>query len=142
MGAYRNLLRSLLLIENIGVSFYRIVATKEKHQPLSSIFAALAANEHETGERIEQEIRNVSGDSDVPLKNIGINLLTVACKIVPLGILKIFLKFTLKQKIYTRLSDKYQALNPELWENLVKHEKLQHELLEPYLNINHRRNTL
>lgn len=126
--SYFNLLRYLLCVESIGGNFYKVVAAKEKNQALSSVYVALATAEDETGERIAQELRNLSGNHHIPLKNIGVVIINAICHILPLWLLKNVLKYVLNKKIYSRLSVKYKALNPGFWETLVKHERLQCEL--------------
>lgn len=134
MKAYEGLLKKLFLIEFIGENFYESLVAREKGEVLKAVYQRLEVNERETKILIEQELGVSDSDRLTSLHKIIVALIHLFCRILPLALLKSLLKSILNRRLYSRLSEQYRSVNPGLWDALVKHEQLQHELLTPYWN--------
>ncbi|HOW87348.1 MAG TPA: hypothetical protein PKV84_01655 [Candidatus Omnitrophota bacterium] len=128
------LLKKLFLLEQIGESFYEIMAVRERDGALKNIYERLRINESETKLLIQGELKNVYPNEKIQSQTIAISIFRFFCKILPLLLLKSLLRSTLGKRFFSKLSDEYRSLNPGFWDALARHEYLQHELLTPFWN--------
>jgi hypothetical protein len=132
--ANKNPLKTLFLVELVGENFYRNLATREKRESLKGVYRRLEVNERETKRLIERELR-AADQYELTLSHKTVaSLLDLFCRVLPLSLLNLILKSILNREMYSRLSEQHRGSSPELWDALVKHERLQRELLTPYWN--------
>ena len=122
----------MFLVELAGENFYKNIAAREKSEALKGIYRRLEVNERETKMLIEQELRVIDQYALTSSHKTIVVLLNLFCRFLPLSLLKSILKSILNRRMYSRLSEQRRGSNPELWDALVRHERLQHELLTPY----------
>ena len=125
---YQKLLKKMYLIELLGDSLYENLALKEKNGELRKIYVRLSDNERETGENIEKEIYKSSRVH----RHWIVVIASFLFRIIPNKVLSNFLKNILRKRMYSQWFELYNEYNSELWQLLVEHEELQHELLSPY----------
>jgi hypothetical protein len=122
----------MYLIELLGESLYIQMAKKEKETNLKNIFLRLAENEKVTGGRIQVALGSDVKRSSARIRRFIVGLASIVFQLVPLGILFRSLKIILRNRMYSQWFESYEHLNPILWQFLLSHENLQHELLTPY----------
>lgn len=129
---YKSLLGKLFLLELIGEHFYERIAAREKGEVLKGIYQRLEVNERETKILIEQEVKSVFQNRLMPSHKMIVGTLNLFFSVLPLPLLKSLLKSILSRRMYSKLSAQHRSSNHDLWDALVRHEHLQHELLTPY----------
>jgi hypothetical protein len=134
IGSYKSLFKKLFLVELVGENFYEGLAAREKGEVLKAVYQRLEVNERETKMLIEQELRVTDQDALTLSHKTMVVLLNLFYRILPLSLLKSILRNILNRRMYSKLSEQYRDSNPELWDALVRHEHLQHELLTPFWN--------
>jgi hypothetical protein len=128
----QNLLQKLILLEKIGEGFYEIMADREGDEALKHIYQRLKINELETRLLIEKEMKIKYPNDKIRSREVVVSTIRFFCTILPLSLLKSFLKSILNKRLYSNLSIEHQSQNPRFWDALARHEHLQHELLTPY----------
>ena len=130
---YQKLLEKMLRIEKLGDIIYKSLSSKVKNEDLSLTYERLALNEHKTAECIEKEILAVDKNHPILVNGPILSLTKLICCMLTVKQLTWILKTILKRKMYSRRYNIYNEKNKDFWCLLLDHEKLQHELLSPFL---------
>lgn len=125
-----NLLKKMLLIENLGEILYSNLYLKAKDEDSRTIYKKLSINEQETGVAIREYSLKNNFDLKMFFSNLILLIADVVFKIVSEKQLLLFLRNILKKRIYLKYYEKYKNYySQELWNILLDHEKFQHKLL-------------
>jgi hypothetical protein len=126
----QNQLKKMLVIEAIGEKLYKALASKTKDQNSKSLYLQLAIAESQTAKYIEKEISLTNKNNHIISKGITSNFAGFIFSLLTARQLRWLLRNTLKKRMYKRWFDVYKDDNRELWNLLLKHEEIQHELLK------------
>lgn len=129
---YIDLLNKLLTIEHVGNTLYKALISKVRNENMRIVYEKLAYNERETAKSIEEEISAINRNSPALINNLISNLAKLIFAILTVKQLTWILKAVLKRKIYSKWYLVYRDRNQDLWQLLLSHEDLQHQLLRSF----------
>ena len=124
----------MFLMENLGQSIYKTLASKASDEEKTSVYKRLALNEAETASCIVNELKKL--DLSVPVTRkiiLKIAAFTVFSAL-PHNILEKLLRKTLKKRMFFLWFNMYHEYNECFWQLMLDHEALQYKLL----NLNER----
>src|SRR3989338_3785337 len=127
--SYQWQLKKMLIIEIIGERIYKILSSKAKNDNRREIYQRLALNEKLTAQYIEKELLLINKSNHIILKGIISSLASFIFNLLTAKQIVWILEKTLKKRIYSHWLNIYKEYDQEFWNQLVNHEKLQHELL-------------
>ena len=131
---YKKTLVKMFLIENLGQSIYKTLASKTSDEKKEAVYKRLALNEAETANHITAELKKNGLSVSALRKNILQVVALVVFLILSHDILENILKKTLKKRIFFLWFNMYHEYNKCFWQLMLDHEKLQYKLL----NLNKR----
>ena len=127
--SYQWQLKKMLIIEIIGERIYKILSSKAKNDNRREIYQRLALNEKLTAQYIEKELLLINKNNHIIFKGIISSLASFIFNLLTAKQIVWILEKTLKKRIYSHWLNIYKEYDQEFWNQLVNHEKLQHELL-------------
>lgn len=127
--SYQWQLKKMLIIEIIGERIYKILSSKAKNDNRREIYQRLALNEKLTAQYIEKELLLINKSNHIIFKGIISSLASFIFNLLTAKQIVWILEKTLKKRIYSHWLNIYKEYDQEFWNQLVNHEKLQHELL-------------
>ncbi len=127
---YKKILIKMLLLESLGESLYKALASKAISKESESIYKRLSINEAETADRIANELRTL-GFSVPTIRKFILKVISfIIFSILPQIKLEKLLKRALRKSYFRSWFNKYHTYNEEFWQSMLDHETLQSKLLD------------
>ena len=122
----------MLTVEHVGELLYRTLVAKTKDKDLRVIYERLALNERETAKCIGKEISAIDKKGGTTMGRAALRMACIMCGALSARQLSSILKNALKRRMYDTWFARYKDENKKFWLQLLRHERLQHDLLGPY----------
>ena len=119
----------MFLVENLGESIYKALASKVSNEEMISIYKKLSINEIDTAGFIANELKRM--ELAVPRKRKVVLKVVAdtAFSLLSHNILETLLKKILKKRMFRSWFNMYHDNNEKFWKSMIDHETLQYELL-------------
>ncbi len=126
---YKKTLIKMLLLESLGESLYKALASKAISKESESIYKKLSVNEAETADSIANELRTLGFSVPIIKKSILKVISFIIFSILPQIKLEKLLKRALRKSYFRSWFNKYHEYNQDFWQSMLDHETLQSKLL-------------